>query len=260
MKLALILAMSMPVMVHADAAKCLFLSAIDGPPFSFELPEIVLSHPLSTLPLSFHGFTPIVTRVPLASGQTKPTVTIQRYSQRPDVYYDQGENRIVVKAASCDLPIQLADKADEVMIIDEQAKAGGEETAKDTESMSSSGATSKTPLWMWSASALVAAAVGGGSTGAMFAAALSLASTNSMVHAHEEDCQPVVQILVQAPAAYTGAVQICREEINDPAICPDDFPTFATCNDTAPNCEVAVVGAGAGGLYTALRYALLYPP
>lgn len=254
MKLGLLLlAMSLPAMTNADAAKCSFLSSSEGPPFSFELPESVLSHPLSTLPLSFHGFTPIVTRVPLTFGQTKPTVTIQRYSQRPDVYYDQGENRIVIKAASCDLPISVADPADELMSLDKQTKSGGAETTKDTTSMSSSGARSKSPFWMWSASALIAAAAGGGSTGAMFAAALALASSNTLVHAQVEGCQPVVQLLVQAPAAYKGAVQICREEINDPAVCPDDFPTFATCNDPAPNCQLAVVGAGAGGLYTALR-------
>ena len=73
------------------------------------------------------------------------------------------------------------------------------------------------------------------------------------MQAQEEACQPVVQVLVQAPAAYKGAVDVCWEEINDPAICPDPFPTYPVCNDPSPTCEVAVVGAGAGGLYTALR-------
>ena len=57
---------------------------------------------------------------------------------------------------------------------------------------------------------------------------------------------------------YQGAVQVCRAEINDPAICPDDFPTYPTCElggkEAPTTCEIAVVGAGAGGLYTALRY------
>jgi hypothetical protein len=88
------------------------------------------------------------------------------------------------------------------------------------------------------------------------AAALALAGTctKRLVLAHEEaDCQPVVQVTVRAPAAYKGAVDLCREEINDPAVCPDDFPSFPTCNDPAPNCQLAVIGAGTGGLYTALR-------
>ena len=67
------------------------------------------------------------------------------------------------------------------------------------------------------------------------------------------DCEPVVEILVEAPSGYKGAREVCLEEINDPAICPDPFPTYPTCNDASPTCEVAVIGAGAGGLYTALR-------
>jgi len=57
---------------------------------------------------------------------------------------------------------------------------------------------------------------------------------------------------------YQGAVEVCNAEINDPAICPDPFPTYPTCTGTEttgpPTCEVAVIGAGAGGLYTAVRY------
>ena len=52
---------------------------------------------------------------------------------------------------------------------------------------------------------------------------------------------------------YRDAVDMCREETNDPMVCPDPFPVFETCDDPAPNCTVAVVGAAAGGIYTAMR-------
>ena len=35
--------------------------------------------------------------------------------------------------------------------------------------------------------------------------------------------------------------------------CPTPFPTFATSSETTPSCKLVVVGAGTGGLYTALR-------
>lgn len=63
----------------------------------------------------------------------------------------------------------------------------------------------------------------------------------------------VVKVVVEAPAAYQGVLQTCLAEVNDPAICPDPFPTFPTCEDTQPSCKIAVVGAGTGGLYTATR-------
>ena len=36
-------------------------------------------------------------------------------------------------------------------------------------------------------------------------------------------------------------------------MCPSPFPTFTEATDAAPTCQLAVVGAGTGGLYTALR-------
>jgi hypothetical protein len=70
----------------------------------------------------------------------------------------------------------------------------------------------------------------------------------------QEVCVPTVEVMVEAPSAYQGAVATCLAEIKDPIVCPDHFPTYPTCSNPAPQCGLAVVGAGAGGLYTALRY------
>eukprot|EP00965_Chrysotila_dentata_P230544 6197833-Pleurochrysis_carterae.AAC.9 len=56
---------------------------------------------------------------------------------------------------------------------------------------------------------------------------------------------------------YTGATSTildCRKSYGDDSwYCPEDFPTFATSSESAPECELAVVGAGTGGLYSAMR-------
>jgi cation diffusion facilitator CzcD-associated flavoprotein CzcO len=36
-------------------------------------------------------------------------------------------------------------------------------------------------------------------------------------------------------------------------MCPKPFPTYATSSETAPVCKLVVIGAGTGGLYSALR-------
>lgn len=64
------------------------------------------------------------------------------------------------------------------------------------------------------------------------------------------------QIVVQAEQlceTYSIGVDRCWEEVGDPSICPDPFPTFPTCNETETTCSVVVVGAAIGGLYTAVR-------
>ena len=89
------------------------------------------------------------------------------------------------------------------------------------------------------------------------AAALALSVGVTAVQAFEralqEACMPTVEIVLEAPSSYQGAVATCLAEIKDPIVCPNPFPTYATCSDPAPKCGVVVVGAGAGGLYTALR-------
>ena len=228
----------LPLLATAADPKCSFLSADEGPPFSFELPSIVLSHSLSKLPIEFRGVTPIVTRSQLKHGEL-PKVTIERYSSRPDVFYDEVENKVIVTSSSC------GEEDNESSLSDNEGSTPGAPA-----STSGAPASFMAPRFLtWGTTALFA----GMARKPLMAGAIVAAGLATAVQAHSEACQPVVQVLVQAPAAYKGAVDVCLEEINDPAICPDPFPTYPTCNDPAPTCEVAVVGAGAGGLYSALR-------
>jgi hypothetical protein len=206
----------LPVLVTASNI-CSFLPQDQAPVITYELPLSALAS--LELPIEFRGLSPIVTRQQLKHGET-PKVIIQRYSSEPDIYYDDISGGVVITSASC--------SADVI----------------------ASGATSPTK------SALTCAAMGlvASMTNNPLAAKVAMAA--GLVHsarAEEEMCMPVVQVIIQAPSAYKGAVETCLEEINDPSICPDPFPTFPTCDDPAPTCKVAVVGGGTGGLYAALR-------
>lgn len=235
----------LPFLVSANDAKCSFLSAADGPSFSLELPLNVLSHPLSDLPLEFRGISPIVTRTQLKHGEM-PKVTIQRYSSRPDVFYDAVANRVVVTSSTSnctEMDTTVSKTTKNPPGTDEEERSSIASGALSVSFLGSSFTT-------WATTALVA---GMARKPFMMASVIIAAGLTAAVQAHEDDCLPVVQVLVSAPAAYKGAVDVCLEEINEPAICPDPFPTYPTCNNPAPTCEIAVVGAGAGGLYTALR-------
>ena len=52
---------------------------------------------------------------------------------------------------------------------------------------------------------------------------------------------------------YAGARAACLAEVPDASHCPDDFPTWTEDGTDEPDCALAVVGAGAGGLYAAWR-------
>jgi len=81
-----------------------------------------------------------------------------------------------------------------------------------------------------------------------------LSSSGVWAEAAELSCIPAMEIVIEAPPYYLGSVAECLAEVENPDHCPNDFPTFPTsCTDHNPTCELAVVGAGTGGLYTALR-------
>lgn len=231
-------------LVQGDS--CAFLSADDGPPFTFELPSMVLAHPLSDLPMEFRGISPIVTRAPLKAGQM-PKVTITRYSSKPEIFYDETENRVVVTSGSCssdDTTVSRSNGDD----LELEAEGNGDSVSKAEEAaMAVSSAMSSNYMIVAVSTLLAAVTQSPFVTGAFLAMGLA-----NGIHA-QEDCEPVVEILVEAPAGFKGAREVCLEEINDPAICPDPFPTYPTCSEATPTCEIAVVGGGAGGLYTALR-------
>lgn len=52
---------------------------------------------------------------------------------------------------------------------------------------------------------------------------------------------------------YKGAREACMDESGAPSHCPDAFPEWPAATEANPTCPFAVVGAGLGGLYTALR-------
>lgn len=198
--------------------KCSFLP--EAEPIELALPDSVLSHPLKDLPIEFRGVSPILTRKTLKNGE-QPKVVVQKYSSEPSVFYDEVEGKVVVSASKCS---------------DESAVAS---------------AASRS---CWGAATVAGAALLAGVTnGPTAAAGVAAAGFLQGAQAQSDSCEPVVQLVVEAPQSYVGAFETCLEEIDDPAVCPDPFPEFATCDDTAPTCGLAVVGAGAGGLYAALR-------
>ena len=161
-----------------------------------------------------------MTRKTLKFGE-KPKVVIQKYSSEPGIFYDDVEGKVVVSASKC------------------------------SDGQGSSGATSRS---CWGVGAIAGAALLAGVTnGPTAAAGVAAAGLLQGAQAQSDSCEPVVQLVVEAPQSYVGAYETCLKEINDPAVCPDPFPQFATCDDAAPTCGLAVVGGGAGGLYAALR-------
>ena len=68
-----------------------------------------------------------------------------------------------------------------------------------------------------------------------------------------ETCTPSIELVLEAPPYYLGAVDACLAEVENPDHCPLPFPTFKTASNPNPHCNLAVIGAGTGGLYTAMR-------
>ena len=190
--------------------------------------------------MEFHGIHPLVTRKDVPFGQT-PKITIYRYSSQapPEVSFDEITETVTIKSSAC------ASGDDLGSVVGESGAYCPLSPHKSTASLLSTMAVTAVaalnentrPL-----AALLAAGIAGGNWMGVQAA-----------EQDEEICMPVVQVVVEAPAAYRGAVETCLAEINDPDICPEPFPSYPTCSDPEPECKIAVVGAGTGGLYTALR-------
>jgi Monoamine oxidase len=90
--------------------------------------------------------------------------------------------------------------------------------------------------------------------GALLGASTLLAFHSGSSFASAADaCTPALEIVVEAPPYYLGSVDSCLAEVENPDHCPLPFPTFEECSDPTPTCKVAVIGAGTGGLYTAMR-------
>jgi len=192
-------------------------------PVHFDLPVSALSHPLKDLPVKFVGLSPVVTRKQVPFGSV-PRVTIQRYSSRPSIEYDDTEGMVVISASGC-----LAD--------------------------GDSAGCMSSPRSVVATLTAAVLAVGGQPILSGIAMAAALAPGAQAFDRLLEECTPSVQVVVEAPAAYMGAVETCLAEVDEASAwqCPSSFPTFPTCADPNPTCKVALVGGGAGGLYAALR-------
>lgn len=72
--------------------------------------------------------------------------------------------------------------------------------------------------------------------------------------ATEIPCKPTIELVLEAPPFYLGSVSECLAEVKNKDHCPFPFPLFPTCGQNEySGCQLAIVGAGTGGLYTALR-------
>lgn len=223
-----------PSLIAAESM-CPFLDSDAAPPIEFNLPATALAHPIIDLPLKFQGIHPIVTRRDVPYGST-PKVIVQRYSSAPEISYDAVTKSVVITSASCSATTTSTSSAFQAVAV-----------------------KYATVRWMALAAATLVIGLMDESMRPVAATlAISTAFTGAQAVSHgrllQEVCMPTVEVIVEAPAAYQGAVATCLAEIKDPIVCPDPFPTFKTCSDPAPKCGVVVVGGGAGGLYAALRY------
>lgn len=200
--------------VGTRANTCSYLDNVS--PLDFELPaSSVLDG--STLPIHFIGVAPSVIRKTLPPGGT-PKVTVTKYSIAPTVTYDESSGTLHVSADGCDTVYGAASEASSSR---QQVTMGLTVAAA---------VLTKQPL---------------------LAAAAAMMWPSQVVG---QECTHAVELVVEAPLTYMGAVETCLAEVSETGHCPDPFPTFPTCADLQPECEVAVVGAGAGALYAALRY------
>lgn len=218
-----------------QAKKCNLRPQTETSVVELDLPRgRVLGHAESDLRLETQGLHAIVTRREVPAG-TAPKVYVKRYSmdEAPSLSYDEVTGTVKVAVAGC---------------------GSSSESGDDRTVSAASVCSAPSSFWMnllfLSAGALATTKDMPG-MGLLFAAGTALTGVQAD---GSDDCMPVAEIIVEAPSAYRGVIETCLDEVNDPAICPEPFPEFATCDgDVEPECRIAVVGAGTGGLYTALR-------
>jgi hypothetical protein len=242
MPLALAPALLAPAAAAQETEACPFLPAEQSPAIEVPLPAstLMLYDPTTfQLPIKFQGVHPFVIRKTVPFGSI-PKVTIERYSSTPTVTYDESEGMVMVSSEACSATQDESEKESET-----DSEAG---------SQTVSGATSWSKFSWMAPMALAGSAFFGNDATVLGVASMAVvASALPGANAADVICLPSVKIVVEAPAAHMDAVEACWKTINDTTICPQPFPTFDTCEDVAPTCSVVVVGAAAGGLYSALR-------
>ena len=182
--------------------------------------------------LKFLNVDATVYRNTLAEG-SKPRLRILRYSSNPIVDVDNEAKEIRISAEG--------DKCTHKPSVGSGGKAA-----------TSGALTSKTSPLLLSSLMLVSMPSKFRGVGAIAALSLGLLGRTADA-ATGEDCTPAMQVVVEAPPYYLGSVEECLLESTNPDHCPEPFPTFPTCSDPNPTCKLAVIGAGTGGLYTAMR-------
>ena len=202
----------------ANINSCAFLSG--APIVDIELPS--LQHTLK-----FLGVEAKVYRHVLSAGST-PRLRFIRYSSTPIIDIVQGSNEVLITS---------------------------EETMCVKTEITSSSPISKSFSTMFVTALLASFA----STQGGIDSALGILVTTILFpqivagQKVDGDCTPVLEVVLEAPPYYMGSVAACRAEVENPDHCPEDFPEFPECSDPNPTCKLAVVGAGTGGLYTAMR-------
>ena len=210
---------------------------IDGAaPVEMELPAAALSNGLQDLSLNFVGLKPVVKRTTVPTGG-KPRVIVHKYSSKPLLDYDSMTGTVTISANACG--------------------EGGDSAAAPGPSTILSKTSSSSALGALTTAAAAAAALATTSRNRLQTAVLAAtaaAALYAVPTARAADvCDDTVEVLVEAPNAYLGAVEVCNAEVTVPGQCPMAFPSFPTCSNVPAECPVSVVGAGAGGLYTAMR-------
>jgi hypothetical protein len=209
----------------ASLTHCAFLT--QAPIIEYDLPSYQYK-------LKFLDVDAKVYRTTLTTGAT-PRIRILKYSAKPVIDHDDDTQEILIstEASSC---------------ISSSSSEGSKIFAR--------------PLISSFMTALAVAVTGtqfgfsGGWTagGALLGASALLAFHNGPSFASAADaCTPALEIVVEAPPYYLGSVDSCLAEVENPDHCPLPFPTYEECSDPTPTCKIAVIGAGTGGLYTAMR-------
>lgn len=223
--LAVILAALGPFQVTSETA-CSYIES--APAIEYSLPASTSSGDLS---IKFVGVTPVVTRKQLPVGAV-PKMTIVQYSSEPNIDYDDATGSLVISSTTCGTGPSAAGTSGAQSV---HPKKGLLSVLACTLALANKQAR---PY------ALSLAVLG---------AAMTTMPTVNARRLHEDECTESMEVVLEAPASYMGATETCLAEVTDKTQCPTPFPTFKTDSDPSPVCPVVVIGAGTGGLYTALR-------
>lgn len=220
-------ALALGLFGQAHADECSFLPTESAPIVEFTLPSTIRKdYSVALPPLVFEGVTPkkiIRKTVPFGS---VPRVLVTEYSSStPSVTYDAVQGAVVIRGGEC---------------VDVASAASSRFAWRSLTSLALYGFASNR----------------GDASSGLTAGALSMILMGLLpfTSAEEDLCLPSVKVVVEVPSGTMNAVEACRADVDDPdSICPEDFPSFPICDNDEPVCGIAVVGAAAGGLYSALR-------